>query len=277
MPPISQTPSVANIPETAWDAKTKVFLSYSRKDRAFAARLSDALEARDDIEVFRDTEDILPTEEWRVRLAKLIAEADTVVFCLSPDSATSEVCGWEVEQAEKINKRIAPVVVRDVDGKVPGGLAKLNYIFFTERDDFDRALDRLLLALNTDIGWIREHTRLGELSRRWSAGGTPKDQLLRGADIAAAEEWAARQPKTAPEPTGLARLFIAASRTNAVAEARRARRQKLMVGVLATAAAAIASLAYEGVLDQVFLKNQARKYADVHLQTVLKPEVERAL
>lgn len=197
--------------EAAWDAKTKVFMSYSRKDREFVGKLADALEARDDMEVLRDTDDILPTDEWRGSLAKLIGEADTIVFCLSPDSATSTECAWEVDLAEKLNKRMAPVVVKDVDGRVPGGLAKLNYIFFTARDDFDRALDKLVLALNSDIVWIREHTRLGELSRRWSAAGEPKDQLLHGGDIAAAVQWTARQPKSAPEPTELTFKFVEAS------------------------------------------------------------------
>jgi hypothetical protein len=118
------------------DEKTKVFLLYSRRDREFVGRLIAALERHQHIKVFQDTEDIFTTEEWRERLAGLIGEADTVVFCLSPASATSEVCAWEVELAEKLNKRIAPVVIYEVDGRVPGGLAKLNYIFFTARDDF---------------------------------------------------------------------------------------------------------------------------------------------
>ncbi|MCB1479206.1 MAG: toll/interleukin-1 receptor domain-containing protein, partial [Rhodobiaceae bacterium] len=40
----------------------KVFISYSRRDRDFVANVVDALEATDGIEVFRDTDDILPTE-----------------------------------------------------------------------------------------------------------------------------------------------------------------------------------------------------------------------
>ena len=55
--------------------KTKVFVSYSRRDREFVGRLVEALEAQDDIHVFRDTDDILPTEEWRQRLEDLISEA----------------------------------------------------------------------------------------------------------------------------------------------------------------------------------------------------------
>ena len=65
------------------DPTAKVFISYSRKDRERAQRISDALRARS-FGVFRDTEDILPTEEWQERLEQLIYEADTIVFLLSP-------------------------------------------------------------------------------------------------------------------------------------------------------------------------------------------------
>ena len=43
-----------------------------------------------------------------------IQRADAVVFVLSPDSASSPVCGIEVDQALAEGKRIIPVVVRDV-------------------------------------------------------------------------------------------------------------------------------------------------------------------
>ena len=203
--------------------KTKVFLSYSRKDREFVAKLAAELEAHDDIEVFKDTEDILPTEEWRKRLEGLIGEADAIVFCLSPDSATSEVCAWEVEYAESLNKRIAPIVLREVDGAVPGGLAKLNYIFFTERDDFGKALTNLVTALNTDINWIREHTRIGELARRWVTNDKPNDELLRGDAIEAVEQWSGYRPTNAPELTEDMVRFIEGSRSYATTLARRIR------------------------------------------------------
>ena len=88
---------------------TKVFVFYSRKDRAFVRRLVEGLETEDDIEVFRDTEDILPTEEWIQWLEELIGEADTIAFVLSPNSAKSDVCRWEVDHAESLNKRIATI------------------------------------------------------------------------------------------------------------------------------------------------------------------------
>ena len=154
--------------------KTKVFISYSRKDRQFAANLTYFFKQKTAYEVFRDTEDILPTEEWKQRLEQLISEADTIVFALSPHSSASEVCAWEVEYAEGLNKRIAPIVIRDVPpAKIPKALTKYNYIFFTKKDDFNKTLANLVKALNTDIDWIREHTRLGELARKWDAQRKP--------------------------------------------------------------------------------------------------------
>jgi TIR domain len=181
----------------AEDGKTKVFVSYSRKDRDSIRRLTTALEADGEIDVLLDTEDILPTEEWRARLEGLIAQADTVVFCLTPRSAASEVCAWEVATSERLNKRIAPVVIEEVNGQLPGGLAKLNYIFFTGRDDFDSALVKLRDALEADIDWIREHTRIGELAQRWDADGRRRPDLLRGPALGAAEAWLIDQPAKA--------------------------------------------------------------------------------
>lgn len=112
--------------------------------------------------MFRDTDDILPTEEWRTRLEQLIADSDTVVFLLSPRSASSDVCRWEVEHAAALNKRIAPIVIEEVAPElIPPRLARPNFIFCTERDPFEDAIDTLESALRTDIDWIREHTRLG--------------------------------------------------------------------------------------------------------------------
>ena len=38
------------------------------------------------------------------------------------------------------------------------------------RAQFDASVDRLAEALQTDIGWIRQHTEYGEAARQWSAG-----------------------------------------------------------------------------------------------------------
>ncbi|MGB0507424.1 MAG: TIR domain-containing protein [Pikeienuella sp.] len=198
-------------PDTA-----KVFLSYSRKDRERAQSIADVLRERH-FGVFKDTDDILPTEEWKGRLEQLISEADTIVFLLSPHSLASEVCAWEVEHAKSLNKRIAPIVIDEVDtGEIPPDLSRLNFIFCTERDRFQDAIDNLISALNTDIDWVREHTRLAELARRWDAADRPTRLLLRGQDITDAEAWRDSHPEEAPLVTAAQAAFVGASRAAAV-------------------------------------------------------------
>lgn len=208
--------------------EAKLFLSYSRKDRERAQGIADALRQRH-FGVFKDTDDILPTEEWRERLEQLIEEADTIVFLLSPHSAASQVCAWEVEYATSLNKRIAPIVIEDVEGdKIPPLLARLNFIFCTPRDPFQNAVDTLISALNTDIDWIREHTRLQGLAKRWKKAGSSDRLLLRGQDIADAEGWRDARPKDSPDVTPMQAQFIAQSRRAA------ARRQRnWIIGSLA--------------------------------------------
>ncbi|MBD1549265.1 TIR domain-containing protein [Roseibium aggregatum] len=209
--------------EKASDDQPKIFLSYSRRDRERAQIIADVLRQRE-ISVLKDTDDILPTEEWRERLEQLIEEADTIVFLLSPQSAMSEVCAWEVEYATSLNKRIAPIIIEDVDpNNIPPLITRLNFIFATERDPFEDAVDTLIAALNTDIDWIREHTRLNVLARRWDNAGRPSRLLLRGADISDAEAWRDGRPPEAPEVTGLQAAFVSGSREAAT------RRQRMTV------------------------------------------------
>jgi hypothetical protein len=75
--------------------KARVFISYSRKDMAFAERLAAALKMRG-FEPLIDRSEIYAFEDWWKRLEALIARADTVVFVLSPDAVVSEFALKEV-------------------------------------------------------------------------------------------------------------------------------------------------------------------------------------
>jgi hypothetical protein len=82
-------------------------------------------------ECFIDREGISGGEEWKQRLGNLIRDAETVVFVLSPTSARSEICAWEVGEAARLGKRILPVNCRPLEGAIPPPrLRDLNYIFF---------------------------------------------------------------------------------------------------------------------------------------------------
>ncbi len=146
------------------------------------------------------------------------------MFVLSPSSAKSDICAWEVAEAGRLNKRIVPILYRPLDGaKPPPELADRDYIYFyaeprSPGSGFGPGLLRLASALNTDLEWLREHTRYLQRATEWDMGGKPTNRLLSGFDIAQAKVWAARRPKNAPVPTPLQLDFIKASENE---EARR--------------------------------------------------------
>src|SRR6204780_3173615 len=200
--------------------RAKVFVSYSRKDMAFAQMMVAALAERG-FDAFLDKTDIAPGEPWKERLAGVIATADTVVFAVSPDSVASPICAWELEESTRRGKRIIPIVVRRIAATdAPPVLGRLNWVFLAEGDDKDAALATLNTALHTDLPWVREHTRLGELARHWDEEGRSKGATLRGIDLEAAEHWLDHRPADANAPTDLHRDFIRASRRAATARQR---------------------------------------------------------
>jgi len=200
--------------------QASVFISYSRADRQHAERIVDELRRRGH-EVSRDLDDILPTEEWRSRLKDLITEADVIVFLLSPKSATSEVCRWEVDIAQGLNKKIAPIIIEDTKGaQIPQMLSRLNYIFATDRDRFDKAIDSLCDAISTDIDWIREHTRITRLAVQFEKSGKRKCDLLSEAALADAEKWLVKRPTSVSSIATIVVSYIDASRAHHAERAR---------------------------------------------------------
>src|SRR5215472_15277077 len=202
-------PSDAAIGENGQQSKARVFISYSRKDMAFADRLEAALEMRG-FEPLIDRAEIYAFEDWWKRIEALISRADTMVFVLSPDAVTSDVALKELSLGASLNKRFAPIVWRRVEDRtVPEALRRLNFIFFDDPIHFEASADKLAEALQTDIDWIRKHTEYGEAARRWSAAGRSGSLLLRSPTLEEAEHWIASRPPGAPAPTEETKAFVA--------------------------------------------------------------------
>jgi formylglycine-generating enzyme required for sulfatase activity len=266
--------------ERSVETKTRAFISYSRKDMAFADKLEAALKARG-FEVLIDREEIYAFEDWWKRIEALIGVADTVVFVLSPDAVKSEVALREVTYAASLNKRFAPIVCERIeDSAVPEALRRLNFIFFDDPERFDPNADRLADALQTDIVWIRDHTKFGEVARVWAEANRPNGLLLRTPALEMAEYWIASSPRGAPEPTEGTRAFISASRQGA-RSAQRARRL-VQIAIYTLLLGIIAGLI--GWINQAYIIEQwtwyaiMRPYAMANFRPyVLTRAAERAL
>ncbi|MEM7661491.1 MAG: toll/interleukin-1 receptor domain-containing protein [Pseudomonadota bacterium] len=219
----------------------RVFISYSRKDLSIAEGLREGLVDRG-IEAFLDVHDIAPGEDWKDRLRGLIGSAEKVALLVSPDSVASEICAWEVDEAERQAKPVFPVLVRDTEAEeVPGRLARLNYTFYRTEDERAANLDRLAEALRTDLLWEREKTKLNDQAEAWQTAGRPRRLLITRDDaIRHAETWRDGAPENAQPPTEVQRDFIRESRAHLGRRQRRTRFGLSGVAVLTSAVAVYA-------------------------------------
>ncbi len=190
-------------PNAEGDDQISVFISYARSDASFVDRLEAGLTAHG-ASPLRDLEQIAPLEAWRERLVSLIGQAHSVVFVLSPSWVASAECRRKLDVALEMRKRLAPIVHEELDAaSVPSALGLLNWVAFADSDRFDESVLALITALRTDIAWIREQTRLGELARYWSRDGRPEGALLREQALLAAQQLLAQRPAGAPLPSPL--------------------------------------------------------------------------
>ena len=230
-----------------------IFISYARENRDFVHRLDESLKSRGR-EAWVDWEGIRPTEEFMQAIYGAIEAADTFVFVLTPDSVASVVCGHEIAHAAAHNKRMVPIVAREVNAdNVPEPLAKLNWIFCRESDDFEKATDILISALDTDLKWVHAHTRLLTRAIEWNANGRNNSFVLRGDDLRLAEQWLAEAgAEKDRQPTALQTEYIIAGRKAA------ARRQRITLGAVTFAFVIAVVLAVLAFFAEAKAKNQTQ-------------------
>jgi hypothetical protein len=164
-----------------------VFVSYSRKDKPFVEKLVQNFQQQG-LDVWVDWEDIPFASEWWDEIQRGIESSQKAVFVVSPDSVGSQVCGLEVNYIHKNNKQLVPIVYRDVRGlEIPPVIAGINWLFFSQPEQFDQSFQQLLTTLNTDLDHIRQHTLLLVQAREWERAGHDPSRLLRGAELEQAE------------------------------------------------------------------------------------------
>ena len=190
-----------------------IFISYSRKDIAFAHILHDELKNHG-FNPWIDWEDIPPSSEWLNEIFGAIEKTDIFLIILSSKSTKSKVCNIEIEHAIKNHKRIIPIALPGVNEKeVKSEIKTLNWIFFDDIEkEISGPLKKLLDTINTDLEWVKNHTRFQVKALEW--GQKKKDQslLLRGSDLIAAENWQANSAEKIPGITNIQNEYIQQSR-----------------------------------------------------------------
>ena len=221
----------------------EAFISYSRKNKEFVKTLADSFEQVDK-SVWIDWEGIPHGSEWWKEIESGIENANNFIFVITPDSLVSKVCQQELAHAVKHNKRLIPILYQEVNGiQIPQELAKIDWIFFRETDDFKQSFVELLKTIDTDLESVRMHTRLTRRAVEWQQNKYDKSYLLRGNDLRRAQQWLTQthaNPKS-PKPTTLQTQYTVKS---AQTESKHQRFQLMGVGVMLLIAAVLGVVSY---------------------------------
>ncbi len=217
-----------------------VFISYSRRDIAFARLIREALQ-ENQVDTWIDWDRIPIGEPWWREITEAIEGANVFMLIISRSSLGSQVCRKEIDLALQNHKRIVPILVDELTPQEVAGLApdlpRFNWIAF-ERDknfrvevdpatvsekpedrevavarmpQFEDALRKLSVAIHTDWEWVKFHTRLQVEALLWDANQRDASYVVHGTALAEAEQQLFRAAGRDPQPTSLQVEYVTAS------------------------------------------------------------------
>ena len=124
-----------------------------------------------------------------------------------------------------------------------------NWVFLRAEDDFEANFELLIDALDTDLAYIREHTRLLTRAIEWHDNNRRRTDVLRGPELTAAEGWLAISQSMEPQSAELHDDYITFSRATVN------QFQRLMISGVAVAFVLVLGLA----VFAFYQRNQAKK------------------
>ncbi|MFP4575703.1 MAG: toll/interleukin-1 receptor domain-containing protein, partial [Coleofasciculus sp.] len=191
-----------------------VFISYSRADSDLARKLNNALQMQGKTTWF-DQESIASGSDFKQEIQLGIKACDNFLFILSPRSVNSPYCKDEVEYAASLNKRFVTVLHQPVNSaELHPELAKTQWIDFNQNQrEFNANFNQLVRALETDREHVHLHSKWSHRALEWQQQDKSEDLLLRGNELAIAQDWLQETNKTKKKPsaTELQNAFIQAS------------------------------------------------------------------
>ena len=282
-----------------------VFISYSRRDIAFARLIREALQ-QSQIDIWIDWDRIPVGERWWQEITEAIEGANVFMLIISRNSLGSKVCRNEIELALANHKRIVPVLVDQLTPEEIAGLApdlpQFNWVVF-ERDrifrlevdpnatsdkpedreialakvpHFEEALRKLSIAIHTDWEWVKYHTRLQVEALRWDSNGRDASYAARGTALEEAEHQLIKASGHDPAPTSLQVDFVTASRNEESRrqqeklglerKARRRQRYVLMAVVIGFVVSSSLGVVAWGQRNQALNEANARATAQVETE-----------
>lgn len=227
-----------------------VFISYARADEEFVRQLNRQLQA-DGHSTWVDWQDIPESTQWWQEIKVGIESTNTFVFIISPASVASQVCYDEISHAVANNKRLIPVVKQELSKseltQLHQELSRHNWLFFRDEDNFETVFEKLLNTMNTDLDYVRAHTRYQLRALDWDIRNRNTSALLAGREVGIAEEWLQDSAVKKPQSTDLQREFIERSIKRVQGESRRQEIVHILIPYLRILLAALGAAVGSGL------------------------------
>ena len=131
----------------------KVFISHAHTDESLVKKVVTVLEDAG-LEVWDDTREIMPGDNWADKVAQALQESDAMVVLLTPDALRSSWVRWDIEYAlgePGYRKRLIPVLVGDPKEfpkeEIPWILRHLRMITLAEHAKEEEGIRQIARAL----------------------------------------------------------------------------------------------------------------------------------
>jgi len=141
----------------------KLFISYSRDDRAWVYEFSRALRDRADHDVWIDQR-IALAQDWWLTILQNIQAAQAFVYVMTPQAIQSIYCRAEMLYALALNKPILPIILKSCD--YPQELRDKRVHHYEVKDTDN--LDNILLKTEKGLGRIEIALVQGEFQQSHS-------------------------------------------------------------------------------------------------------------
>ncbi|HEX2622408.1 MAG TPA: toll/interleukin-1 receptor domain-containing protein, partial [Phototrophicaceae bacterium] len=135
----------------------KLFISYSRDDKAWVYELWRALRDEGHHDTWIDRQ-IVPASDWWTSILENIETRECFVYVMSPKSVESIYCTAELDYALGLNKPILPLMLKSATYPDKLKEKRIQYETFTD----ESSMDRILFRFEKAIGHIREAVYQGK-------------------------------------------------------------------------------------------------------------------
>lgn len=232
---------------------TPIFISYAREDSEWVQAINASLAIKG-LHAWVDTNALDYASLWQEEVEDAILRAQLIVVLVTPHFLISLACRFEVERAERLRKRLLPVIDSRVEEhQIPAALSAYQWFKLDrETDSANTVATWIERSINLNPDWLKRHTDLTSRAQQWVNNRKDPSLLLRGKDLASAQAMLEESNlKDTPLGSDLVEMI-------AVSDQTQSRRRMTLAGFLGCSLLAVITAASFGYIQHVQAEGEAK-------------------